>query len=128
VKRADILLVFVLLYGAASFFHHAHNAHYLRDYPNLPPWLSAAGVYGAWVGTTALGVLGYLLLRHGSERSGVFTLAIYAGLGFYGLAHYWIAPMWAHTLAMNLTIWLEVTTAAMLLIALAVLATRPRSP
>ena len=127
-RRQLTLLVLALIYGAASFVHHAHNAQFLQQYPNMPAWVSAAGVYGAWFGTAALGVLGYMLLRGGNERGGILTLAIYGGFGFYGLAHYWIAPMWAHTLAMNLTIWCEVATAAMLLIGLGVVTARQAPP
>ena len=43
-------------------------------------------------------------------------LAVYALLGFAGLDHYFVAPMSAHTLAMNASIWGEVATAALLLL------------
>jgi hypothetical protein len=45
-------------------------------------------------------------------------VAIWAVLGFDGLAHYSAAPFSAHTAAMNLTIWLEVGSAALLLLAI----------
>ena len=113
-KAAKLLMVLLLAYGAASLVHYAHNAEFLADYPNMPAWLSRAKVYVAWLGVTAIGVLGYLLVRRGHQLSGLCVIALYAALGFDGLAHYRLAPLSAHTAAMNLTIWLEVATAALL--------------
>lgn len=105
------------LYCATSFLHFAHNAEFLADYPNLPAWLSRSQVYLAWLCITALGVVGYLLYRRGRRIAGLAVLALYAAIGFDGLLHYGRAPFAAHTAMMNLTIWSEVVTAALLLIA-----------
>lgn len=113
-KAAKLLMVLLLAYGAASLVHYAHNAEFLADYPNMPAWLSRAKVHVAWLGVTAIGVLGYLLVRRGHQLSGLCVIALYAALGFDGLGHYRLAPLSAHTAAMNLTIWLEVATAALL--------------
>jgi hypothetical protein len=104
VKAAKPLLILLLAYGAASLVHYAHNAEFLADYPNMP----------AWFGVTAIGALGYLLVRRGHQLGGLCVIAVYAALGFDGLGHYRLAPLSAHTAAMNLTIWLEVATAALL--------------
>ena len=122
--RADGLLLLVLAYAAASLLHHVHNAAFLGDYPNMPAWLTPAGVYAAWAGVTAVGVGGWLLVRRGYRVAGLGALALYAALGLYGLAHYGVAPPSAHTLAMNLTIWLEVVTAALVLLGIARLTVR----
>jgi hypothetical protein len=114
VKAAKPLLILLLAYGAASLVHYAHNAEFLADYPNMPAWLSRAKVYVAWFGVTAIGALGYLLVRRGHQLGGLCVIAVYAALGFDGLGHYRLAPLSAHTAAMNLTIWLEVATAALL--------------
>jgi hypothetical protein len=115
--RTDaILLPLMLVYGAASLLHHMHNAVYLRDYPHLPAWLTSAGVVAAWLVVAATGVLGYLLYSRISRVAGLITISAYAVLGFGGLDHYTVAPMSAHTVAMNLTILLEVGTAAVLLV------------
>jgi len=119
------LLYLMVAYAVASLVHFAHNAEFLADYPNMPAWLSSAKVYLAWLGVTAVGVFGYLLVRRGFWRAGLFVIGVYAALGFDGLAHYGLAPMAAHTATMNFTIWLEVAMAALLLIATAgVMATR----
>jgi hypothetical protein len=97
--------------AAATLFHHVHNAEFLRDYPNLPAWLSRPGVYAAWLIATAIGVIGYRLRHRG-------LLVLYACYGLDGLAHYALAPMSAHTPMMNITIWLEAAAAAALLIVL----------
>ena len=110
------LLALVLAYAAASLFHHAHNAAYLSDYPNMPAWLTPAGVYVAWLATTAVGVVGYLLLRSGFRLAGLGTIALYGALGLYGLAHYGVAPASAHSPTMHLTIALEATTGTLVLI------------
>lgn len=117
--RFGVLLPLLLAYAAASLFHHVHNAEFLREYPNLPASLSRVQVYGAWLGVTAVGVLGCLLIRWRFQLTALVFLGAYALLGFDGLAHYGVAPVSAHTLTMNLTIWLEVVTAALLLIAVA---------
>jgi len=113
------LLMLLLAYAAASLFHHVHNAEFLLQYPNMPVWLSPAQVYAAWLGVTLVGVAGYLLVRRGYQLAGLFAIAAYAALGFGGLGHYGVAPLSAHTATMNLTIWLEVATALLLLVAVA---------
>jgi hypothetical protein len=117
--RIDVLLVFLLAYGAASLFHHVHNAEFLTDHPNMPAWLSRVQVYAAWLGVTAVGLVGYLLMRWRYELTGLLALGTYGALGLYGLGHYFVAPLSAHTFTMNITIWLEVTTALLLLAAVA---------
>jgi hypothetical protein len=110
-----ILLAATLAYCAASLFHFAHNAEFLDAYPNLPAWLTRPQVYWAWLGVTAVGVLGLLLVRTGHALVGLAVLALYAALGFDGLTHYAVAPVSAHTAVMNLSIGLEVAMAALLL-------------
>jgi hypothetical protein len=44
------------------------------------------------------------------------TISAYAVLGFGGLDHYTVAPLSAHTVAMNLTILLEAVAGAVLLV------------
>jgi len=117
-----------LLYGVASLVHFAHNAEFLMDHPNLPSWLTRVQVYVVWLGITALGVLGYVLLRAGRVVAGLLLLAAYAALGLDGLLHYGRAPLAAHTLAMNATIWFEVLAAAALLVVVGVLAARRLRP
>jgi hypothetical protein len=114
VKAAKPLLILLLAYGAASLVHYAHNAEFLADYPNMPAWISRAKVYIAWFGVTTIGAVGYLLVRRGHQLSGLCVIAVYAAIGFDGLAHYRLAPLSAHTATMNLSIWLEVATAALL--------------
>ena len=111
------LIALLALYCAASLAHFVHNAQFLADYPNMPAWLSPLQVMGAWLAVTAVGMLGWLVTRTRWPLSGLVLIAAYAGLGFDGLAHYTLAPMAAHSLAMNLTIWSEVVAAALLLAA-----------
>src|SRR5204863_3655739 len=111
-SRRDWLLWCLLAYAAASLFHYSHNAQFLADYPNLPAWLTRSEVYAAWAGVTAVGLAGYLLTTRGHRVAGLLVLTVYALIGFDGLGHYAVAPMAAHTLIMNVSIWLEVATAA----------------
>jgi hypothetical protein len=108
------LLSLVLVHAAASLVHFVHNAAYLADYPNMPAWISPAGIYAVWLAEAAIGVAGVLLLLRG-RRAGLMFIALYAVLGLAGLDHYTLAPVSAHTLAMNTTIWLETATAVALL-------------
>jgi hypothetical protein len=117
--RMGPLLNVALAYGLASLFHHVHNAEFLETYPNLPTWLSRGWVYAAWCGVTSIGVGGLILLRWRNELAGLFVLGIYAGFGLDGLGHYAVAPLSAHTLTANVSIWLEVTAALALLTAVA---------
>lgn len=117
--RHDVLLIFLVAYAVASLVHYGHNAEFLNDYPNMPAWLSRAQVYAAWLGVTAVGLVGYLLVRSRHQLLGVIVLAVYGLLGLDGLGHYAIAPLSAHTSTMNFTIWLEVATALLLLAAVA---------
>jgi hypothetical protein len=114
-RKDAILLPLMLVYGAASLAHFMHNAVYLRDYPNLPAWLTSTGVVAAWLVVAAVGVLGYFLYSRVSRVAGLMTISACAVLGFGGLDHYTVAPVSAHTVAMNLTILLEGVSAAVLL-------------
>lgn len=108
------LIALVLAHAAASLLHFVHNAAFLGDYPNMPAWISPAGIYGAWLAEAAIGALGVLLCWRG-RSAGLVLIAVYALLGLGGLDHYMLAPVSAHTVAMNATIWLETWTALALL-------------
>ncbi|MGH8670312.1 MAG: hypothetical protein ACREUN_09720 [Burkholderiales bacterium] len=110
-----LVVVLLLIYGAASLMHYTHNAEFLREYPNMPGWLPRSRVYAAWIAVTAIGMCGYVLWRLGYKIVGLAVIGAYAGLGFDGLAHYAIAPFRDHSATMHATIWLEVLTAALLL-------------
>lgn len=115
------LASFLLAYTAASVFHFFHNAIYLDNYPNMPDWISQLGVYSALMAIVATGVIGYLFYSLGYRTLGLIVLGAYATFGFDGLGHYALAPVAAHTFTMNLTVWLEVVTAAFLLAVIIVL-------
>jgi hypothetical protein len=115
-RRAHTLLLLMIVYGAASLLHFAHNAIYIQSYPNLPTWLTPLDVYASWCAIASVGVLGYWLLRRISRPIGLVIIAVYALLGFGGLDHYVVAPIGAHSIAMNATILAEVSAAAVLLI------------
>ena len=123
--RYDILLFLLLAYAAASLFHYVHNAVFLDDYPNMPAWLSPVHVYSAWLGVTAVGAAGFLLVHRNNGVFGLVILGVYAALGLDGMSHYSLAPISAHTFTMNLSIWLETLTAVTLLITVSrIIATR----
>jgi hypothetical protein len=111
------LVVLLVIYLIASLVHFVHNAEFLRDYPNLPASWTRPEIYCAWVGMTIVGASGYMIIARGYPRLGLLFLVLYSGLGLDSLGHYAVAPMAAHTTAMNSTILLEVTAAAALLAA-----------
>jgi hypothetical protein len=121
-----MLLRLIILYAVASLLHFIHNALYIQAYPNLPSWVTPLGVFGSWCGIAAIGALGYWLYQKVSRIIGLLVIALYALLGFGGLDHYAIAPIHAHTVAMNLTIFGEVAAASMLLIFVAYSSLRGR--
>ncbi len=110
-----ILFWVLLAYAGASALHFIHNAVFLNSYPNMPDWISPGGVFGALASVTAIGILGYILFVVGFRIAGLIVIGVYAAFGFDGLAHYSLAPVSEHTTTMNLTIWLEVATAALLI-------------
>ena len=114
-RSSRALLFLTLLYGTASLIHFAHNATFLREYPNLPMWLTASGVWAAWWAVTAVGAIGVYVYLRVSRTPGLVIVAVYGLLGFAGLDHYVVAPVSAHSLVMNSTILLEVATAGTLL-------------
>ena len=124
-RAAAFLPALLLLYGALSLLHFAHNARYLGDYPNLPAWLSRADVWLSWCGVTLVGIAGFALYRRGHRGAGLALLTVYAAIGFDALMHYARAPLSAHSAMMNFTIWAEVAAAALLLADLLVLGLRP---
>ncbi|MGH6690934.1 MAG: hypothetical protein ACREF4_09685 [Gammaproteobacteria bacterium] len=117
--RVGGLVIVLLIYACATLLHFSHNAVFLHEYPGMPAWLTPAGVCAAWLGLTAIGLAGYLLVRWSYRFAGLVVIAAYGALGFDSLAHYSLAPMSAHTLTMNLTIWLDAATAALVLAAVA---------
>lgn len=121
IRRNRALAVLGLLYALASVIHFAHNAEYLSAYPNLPAWLTRYEVYGAWLGITAIGALGYTLHHRGWTSLGLLLIGVYAAIGLDGLLHYGRAPFADHTAAMNATILFEVSVAACLLLLVAAL-------
>jgi len=125
--KSPLLAGLLLLYATASLVHFAHNAERLPLYPNLPPSLTRAKVYGAWCALAALGVLGYGLYRRGADRLGLTLLLLYALCGFDALLHYQRAPFAAHSPMMNFTILTEACTAALLCLGVLVQLLRPAS-
>ncbi|HEY2394438.1 MAG TPA: hypothetical protein VGH81_00455 [Rudaea sp.] len=113
--HTTLLIALSAAYCIASLVHFVHNAEYLAQYPNMPPWLSRSKVYVSWLGITAVGALGLAFVRSRYAAAGLVLIAVYAAFGFDGLGHYALAPISAHTLAMNLSIWFEVVAAAALL-------------
>jgi hypothetical protein len=112
---ARALPALLALYCAASFAHFWHNAEFLMQYPNLPACLTRMQVYAVWLGMTAVGVVGYLLLRARWRRPGLAVLAVYAAMGFDGPALH-MGSLMAHSGTMNGTIWSEVVAAALVLV------------
>lgn len=110
-----LLPVLLFVYAGASLIHFIHNAEFLHQYPGLPDTWSRFGVYLAWLGMTVVGCVGALLYFRGHHRIGLLVLAVYAALGLDSLGHYVVAPLSAHTAAMNSTILLEVGAAALVL-------------
>lgn len=107
----------LVAFATASLVHFTHNAEFIADYPNLPPAWSRGHVYLAWLAMTAIGLAGWLVLQRGWRWRGLALLVVYAVLGLDSLGHYILAPMTAHTLAMNATILAEVTAAGLVLVA-----------
>jgi hypothetical protein len=114
-NRIRTLLLLMLIYAAASLAHFIHNAAHIRTYPNLPSWITPFGVYVTWCAIAIIGALGFWLYRRVSRSAGLLIIGLYALLGFGGLDHYVIAPVSAHTVAMNASIVVEVFAAFLLL-------------
>jgi hypothetical protein len=110
-----LLPAMLALYTLASLIHFVHNAEYLAYYPNMPSWITGPQVYATWAAIAMVGLCGWLVFRTRFKWAGLALLAAYAALGFDGLAHYSLALCSQHSLAMNVTIWSEVISAALLL-------------
>ena len=112
------------VYFVASLAHFAHNAEFIAYYPNMPAWLTRDDIYLAWSAVTSAGVAGLVLYRFGLYVLSVLLVGTYGALGLDGLAHYTLALCSEHTLATNATIWFEVITGFMLMLASALLIAR----
>ena len=110
------LLALLATFAVASLVHFIHNAEFVAEYPNMPGWLTRGGVYASWIGMTLVGAVGLVLYRRGGVLPGLAVIMVYALLGLDSLGHYVLAPMSAHTVAMNATILLEVTAAGLVLV------------
>jgi H+/Cl- antiporter ClcA len=105
------------VYSVASLTHFVHNAEFIAFYPNMPSWITRETVYLAWLGIGCLGLSGLLMWRFKLFALGMLCMGAYGALGIDGLAHYSLALCGEHTLATNFTIWFEVITGFVLLIA-----------
>jgi hypothetical protein len=114
--RDRTLLTFMIGYGVASLVHFVHNALYIGAYPNLPMWITPLVVCASWLVVAGTGSIGYWLYRSGSRAIGLMLIGVYALLGFGGLDHYAVAPVSAHSMAMNATILGEAIAASVLLV------------
>lgn len=114
-RTTKAVLFALVAYASASLFHHVHNATFLSVYPNMPQHLSMLGVYMAWAMVTAIGIVGYALLRLRYSGPGLLLLAIYGACGLDGLAHYFVAEFTAHSMLMHLSILAEVVTGLVLI-------------
>lgn len=115
-RTQPTLFALLLAYAAASLVHFVHNAELIADYPNLPASWTRTDIYLAWMAMTGVGLAGWFLVVRGYWRAGLLVLAAYALLGIDSLGHYVLAPLSHHSLAMNVTILLEVTAASLVLI------------
>lgn len=122
------LWILLAVYFAASLTHFVHNAEFIAVYPNMPRWITRDTVYLAWLAITCLGVAGLVMLRLRWQAVGALALMAYGAMGLDGLLHYTLALCAQHTLAMNLTIWFEVVSGALLALAAGhmLVRTRPR--
>jgi hypothetical protein len=114
-RRRSLLAILLVVYAPASLLHFIHNAEFLADYPGMPASWTRQGVYAVWVAITLTGVVGWLLSIRGFPIVGLLLIAVYAVCGLDSLGHYLLAPMSAHTAAMNATILVEVIAAALVL-------------
>jgi hypothetical protein len=105
------------VYFAASLLHFSHNAEFVALYPNMPAWVRREDVYLVWAAISAMGLASVALWFVGWRLAAAGALALYGALGLDGLAHYTLALCSEHTLAMNLTIWLEAATGLTLALA-----------
>jgi len=113
------LAALLAAYAIATLVHFMHNAQFIADYPNLPKTWSATTVYVAWIAMTLIGAAGWALVARGRTITGLLVLAVYAALGLDSLGHYVLAPLSAHTFAMNATILVEVSAAACVMLEVA---------
>ena len=123
-----VLAWVVVLNLVASAIHYSHNAMYFDAYPNEPVWLSPGRIDLLWFVISPLALAGYWLWSRGHDIGGRLLLGGYALLGLGVLGHYWLAPLAAHTAAMNLTIVLEALMALVLLASILILRPCARAP
>ena len=118
--RHRTLAFATIAYCLASLLHFMHNGVFLDEYPNLPSTITVPTIAWTWLAITSIGAVGWILVRRDRIVPGLSLIGIYACFGFDGFAHYSVASMASHSLAMNATIWLEAVTAAFLLCNLAI--------
>ncbi|HTM59526.1 MAG TPA: hypothetical protein VL199_04125 [Burkholderiales bacterium] len=113
--KSKLLLGFLLAYMVGSFIHNFHNAQFIDEYPNMPRGFPVALAYVVWGTVTAVGLAGYYAVRRGRELLGLGLVGAYAAFGLLVLGHYKLAPVSAHSIGANVTIAIELVTAALLL-------------
>jgi hypothetical protein len=112
-RRLNWLMV---AFAVASLIHFIHNAEFIVDYPGMPKNWTTNGVYGAWIVMTLFGLIAWLLTHTKLKALGLILVMLYAVCGLDSLGHYWVAPIHAHQTMVNVTIFLEVFCALVLLL------------
>ena len=111
------LQALLALYFIATLAHFAHNAEFIAAYPNMPAWITRETVYVAWLSIASVGFAGLVAARFGLVAIGALLLGAYGALGLDALQHYTLALCSEHTLAANVTIWLEAASGVALALA-----------
>jgi membrane-bound acyltransferase YfiQ involved in biofilm formation len=93
-----------------------HSTVFIDEYANTAGWISAVGVTIAWIGITCILLVCCLLILRDKRYIGLIAVAAFGAFSFDGLGHYSLQPVSAHASIINITVWIEVVTAWIVLL------------
>jgi hypothetical protein len=103
-RAVRILRVLFPIAVAVSIVHYTDNYFNYSDFPQSRslPNPSQALVGSAWFAFTAIGLVGFLLLRRRVSTLALALLALYSGSGLVGIGHFLVPgatsmPWWRQT-------------------------------
>lgn len=99
----------------STVLHYTDNYINIEHYPQ-PEWIDRTVVWAAWLGFTAFGVAGYVLLRRGAFAVAGACFLVYSYTALSSLGHYWFGDFAEFDTRMHALIWMDGLTGSGVLV------------
>ncbi len=112
-ERKNWLLMLIFINICVSLGHYIHNIFFLPEY-HEPSWITPVLIDSFWFVMTPFSCLGYVMFSKSKLFPAYALLYVYSGLSLLVLGHYLVTPILTLSLSINMVIFAETITAAIL--------------